>query len=80
MLYGDMTPQNRIANEFNLYENTTENDPVRIMTPNEEPYMEVSYGVENIFRLLRVDMVYKLNYHSDLAPNWGVRMNLHFKL
>lgn len=80
MLYGDMTAQNRVANELNLYENTTEDDPVRIQIPNREPYMEVSYGVENIFRLLRVDVVYKLNYHSDLAPSWGIRTNLHFKL
>jgi hypothetical protein len=80
MLYGDMSLQNRIANELNLYEFTSEDDPVRIKIPNKEPYMEVSYGVENIFRLLRVDVVYKLNYHSDVAPSWGIRTNLHFKL
>jgi hypothetical protein len=29
------------------------------------PYMEASVGVENIFKFLRVDFVYRLTYNSD---------------
>ncbi|RMG84966.1 MAG: hypothetical protein D6714_06875, partial [Bacteroidetes bacterium] len=80
LLYGDMSPENRVANALNLYENTNPGDPVRVIIPNRTPYMEVSYGVENIFRLLRVDAVYKLTHQLDNMPDWGLRANLIFKL
>ncbi len=43
-------------------------------TLNNGPYMEASAGIENIFKVLRVDVVRRLSYldHPD-APVWGVR-------
>ena len=43
------------------------------------PYMEISAGIDNIFRVIRVDSVWRLSYrHSFDAPDWGIRFALHF--
>ncbi len=44
-----------------------------------EPYMEASVGIANIFKILRVDGVRRLNYldHPG-APKWGVRARFKF--
>jgi Family of unknown function (DUF5686)/CarboxypepD_reg-like domain len=46
-----------------------------------EPYTEVSYGIENIFRLIRVDAIHRLNYRNlPGAPSFGVKATVQFKL
>ena len=45
-----------------------------------KPYMEASVGVSNIFKLLRVDLIRRLNYYDH--PNvsqYGVRLKLKFE-
>lgn len=43
------------------------------------PYMEISAGIDNIFRIIRIDSVWRLSYrHSFDAPDWGIRFALHF--
>lgn len=39
-----------------------------------QPYMEVAAGVENIFKIFRVDALWRLNYldHPNIA-DWGIR-------
>lgn len=43
------------------------------------PYMEVSVGLDNIFTILRVDYVWRLNYRNlpDIDHS-GLRISLHF--
>ena len=79
-MIGDMTEENRIANAANLFENTTIEDQVRVIIPNNEPYMEVSFGVENILRFFRFDYVYRLNYRELNTKRWGIRMGITFTL
>ncbi|KUG05823.1 DUF5686 and carboxypeptidase-like regulatory domain-containing protein [Solirubrum puertoriconensis] len=45
------------------------------------PYLEVGYGVENIFKFLRVDFLHRLTYR-DLpgARDFGVKLCAQFKL
>jgi len=46
-----------------------------------KPYAEVGYGVENIFRLLRVDFVHRLTYLDNPgAKRFGVKFSVQFKL
>jgi hypothetical protein len=46
-----------------------------------KPYAEVGYGVENIFRLLRVDFIHRLTYlDSPGARRFGVKFSVQFKL
>lgn len=43
------------------------------------PYMEISAGLDNIFKILRIDYVWRLSYRNTPdAPNSGLRIALHF--
>jgi hypothetical protein len=46
------------------------------------PYMELGYGVENIFKFLRVDFIHRLSYVKDNpdARNFGVFFSAQFSL
>ena len=46
---------------------------------NKEPYVEVSAGIANIFKLVRVDLVKRLTYldHPEVSQ-WGVRSLIKF--
>lgn len=46
---------------------------------NKAPYIEVSVGIANIFKLLRVDLVKRLAYldHPDIST-WGIRTRVRF--
>jgi len=48
---------------------------------SKKPYAEVGYGVENIFRLLRVDFIHRLTYlDSPGAKKFGIKFSIQFKL
>lgn len=43
------------------------------------PYMEISAGIDNIFKILRVDYVWRLSYrHTPGTDRSGLRVALHF--
>ncbi|MBO7607941.1 MAG: carboxypeptidase-like regulatory domain-containing protein [Paludibacteraceae bacterium] len=46
---------------------------------DDRPYMEISAGVENIFKVFRIDYVWRLTYreHADVDTR-GVRFGVHF--
>lgn len=48
----------------------------------EKPYLEVGYGVENIFKFLRVDFIHRLSYLDlpNSPRNFGILATLQFKL
>lgn len=48
---------------------------------SDTPYVEAGYGVENIFKFVRVDFIHRLTYR-DLpdAKNFGVRLGAQFRL
>jgi len=48
-------------------------------TLSKQPYVEVSAGIANIFKLLRVDVVKRLTYldHPEIAK-WGIRTRVKF--
>jgi hypothetical protein len=42
--------------------------------------MEAGVGVENIFRLLRIDAIWRLNYlQNDNVPRFGILGSVQFK-
>ena len=52
------------------------------MTSVSDPYVEVGFGVENIFRLLRVDFIWRVT-HRDPKPGQEIQnfaVNLGIKL
>ncbi|GAP72552.1 hypothetical protein SAMD00024442_35_20 [Candidatus Symbiothrix dinenymphae] len=53
--------------------------PVTSYSMGNVPYMELTFGVENIFRLIRVDYVRRLTYRNHPnVPNDGVRAGVVF--
>ena len=45
------------------------------------PYVEMGYGVENIFKFFRVDFVHRLTYlNNPGARNFGILFTIQFKL
>jgi hypothetical protein len=47
---------------------------------NNGPYMEASAGIENIFKLVRLDVVRRLSYLDNPdAPKWGIRARVKFQ-
>ncbi len=47
---------------------------------NLKPYVEAGIGIENIFKILRIDGVWRLSYLNN--PNiakWGIRVSMQFK-
>lgn len=64
MIYGTVSAQNRPdANSTGLYKFPTESDGTPIThTLERKPYAEMSVGVSNIFRVLRIDYIQRLSY------------------
>ncbi len=59
-----------------------------LATLDKVPYVEVGYGIENIFKFIRVDFIHRLTYRDALgtglgepAPrNFGIRVGAQFRL
>lgn len=79
-MYGRLNEKNRPnpANTGNLYKFPYENDEYHYL--NGKPYVEVAVGIENIFRVLRVDYVRRITY-TDLPgiDKNGIRIQFHIQ-
>ena len=78
MLYGHLTDKNNPMKhpgdrELFLFP-TRDGRPTSFVMDPKTPYMECSVGIHNIFKILHIDYVRRLNYldHPD-ANKWGVR-------
>lgn len=74
-LWGGLDEANQPTAENGLLHFPTDaNGTPLTYTLEKQPYMEASVGVGNIFKVLRVDYVRRLNYldHPN-APKWGIR-------
>jgi hypothetical protein len=67
---GDLTPANRAASMGN-----------NLLVPYPDPYAETGVGIENIFKIFRVDVFKRLTYlNSPLATPYGVRVGFQLIL
>jgi hypothetical protein len=73
--YGDLSDRNNPAiNGDGLYR-----FPADTHTMGDRPYMEIGAGVENIFKLIRLDYIWRLSYRNhEGAPDSGLRMKMKF--
>ncbi|MFC3562624.1 DUF5686 and carboxypeptidase-like regulatory domain-containing protein [Pedobacter jamesrossensis] len=79
-LYGGLRDENNPSLNSNLYQLPDyENGAKRTYALGNDPYMEGSVGVGNIFKLLRVDLVKRFNYlnHPEVSE-WGIRARVKF--
>ena len=78
MLYGHLTDKNnpmKHPGDSELFRfPTRDGRPTSFVMDPKTPYMECSVGIHNIFKILHIDYVRRLNYldHPD-ANKWGVR-------
>ncbi len=78
ILYGSLSQQNLdLIPEYGI-EGTLQTPP---KTLGNSPYIELGYGVDNIFKFLRIHFVHRLTHLQDPDTNrFGVKASVHFKL
>ncbi|MDP9048131.1 MAG: DUF5686 family protein, partial [Bacteroidota bacterium] len=78
ILYGSLSS----ANRHNIYDMNS--IPLRGL--DRAPYVEAGYGVENIFRFVRVDFIHRLTYRDNpgvlnsTPRNFGVKISAQIRL
>ena len=73
-LSGSMTDANKTANKF--CDNAL---TYHFIVPDKIPYMETGVGIENIFRVVRVDAIWRLTYRDRPGiVNFGLKASLQF--
>lgn len=71
VLYGKLSDRSRRANG---------NSP-DLPGPISVPYVEVGYGIENIFKFIRVDFIHRLTYRNIPGTNdFGIKVGAQFRL
>lgn len=88
MAYGSLSAANAAANILNNYDRTRtdyeENPDISEGAfygtfDKYKPYMEASFGIENIFKFFRIDCVWRLNYNENRWTNpFTVRGTIQF--
>jgi len=75
ILYGSLSANNK---------NIPGNNTVALRGLGKAPYMEAGYGIENIFRFIRVDFIHRLNYLDNTTAGpvkrFGVKISAQFRL
>lgn len=72
---GGMSEANKIAN---AYYDTSAN--YHFTVPDKKPYIETGFGIDNIFHLLRIDAVWRLNYLENLGiSKFGIKGSIELK-
>ena len=75
-VWGHLSDKNNPALDKSLFQFPTCSNVVAMRSM---PYMEISAGVDNLFRILRVDYVWRLSYRDTPGcDRGGVRIALHF--
>lgn len=76
-LWGTLSKRNNPSYHRNLYRFPTD---AHAQIMGATPYMEISAGIDNIFKILRIDYVWRLTYRNipDTYRS-GIRVALHFK-
>ncbi len=74
-IIGDMSQANRVANGY--YDSTID---YHFTIPDKTPYMEAGVGIDNIFHLIRIDAVWRLNYLNNPGiSKFGIKGSVEFK-
>ncbi|MEO1515991.1 MAG: DUF5686 family protein [Bacteroidota bacterium] len=64
-VYGTLNEENRQANQLNSFDTVNLDTYTGFQTPDGVPYMEFGAGIENIFKVLRLDVLWRLNYLNN---------------
>jgi hypothetical protein len=77
LVYGGLSQSN-----LSLIPLTVNNESTRIFSSlDKKPYIEVGYGIENIFKAMRIDVFHRLTYlDKPGARSFGVKISFQFIL
>ena len=81
VLYGSVSDKNNPSVTSGLYKFPTDavTGKPSTFTLNGKPYIEVSVGIGNIFKIMRIDFVKRLTYlENPDVLTWGIRTRFHF--
>lgn len=82
ILYGGLRKENDPAYTSDMFQFPVDKTTGQATTfgLGNQPYIEVSVGIANIFKILRVDFVKRVTYldHPDIA-DWGIRGKVKFE-
>jgi len=82
ILYGGVRDENNPDKAPDLFKfpiDATNGKKTTYAFSNRTPYMEISVGIANIFRLIRVDLVKRLSYLDNPGiSTWGIRTKVKF--
>ncbi|MDB5273219.1 MAG: carboxypeptidase-like regulatory protein [Chitinophagaceae bacterium] len=80
ILYGDLSKQNDPAYHPDLYRLPVQFDGTKIThTLAQEPYIEGSVGIANIFKFFRIDLVKRFTYlYNPNVSSLGIRARFRF--
>ncbi len=78
-MWGTINRDNLLHNAPSLFDATRTDTYMGVRAPWPRPYLETGVGIENIFKVFRVDAVWRLNYldHSQ-ASRLSLRASLAF--
>jgi hypothetical protein len=76
LLYGSLTAQNQRATRVLPTGRVLEPYP----TLGRLPYIEAGYGVENIFKFIRIDFIHRLTYRTPATDRAGTRSPDNFSI
>jgi hypothetical protein len=86
MWWGSLTKDNYSANRDNMADNPGNTGLVQLKTPSKVPLVEISAGIENILRVIRIDAVWRVTHvdkrgspFSFRYGNFGVRIGLQLQ-
>lgn len=68
-VYGTLSERNRQANAPNAFRPASRQAYSGFRPPDQQPYMETGVGVENIFKIIRIDALWRLNYLDNPQAN-----------
>jgi hypothetical protein len=79
-LFGGVRSENNPANNSKVFQFPVIDGVPTTYTLDNGPYIEGSVGINNIFKLLRLDLVRRFTYldHPNV-PKWGVRFRVKFE-
>lgn len=79
MVYGSLSSENALL--LKASEEASGVTDARLFSLTEKPYVEVGYGIENIFQILRIDVFQRLTYRDNInAQNFGLKVSARITL
>jgi hypothetical protein len=80
-LWGSVSDQNKPSSDNQLlaFPKYANGDPITYSLDH-RPYMEMSVGVENVFKILRIDLLKRLSYldHPNAPSSLAIRFRVKF--